>query len=64
MSSRTTAIPTWLTGALVSSRIAWSATESPRKIQMSPVRVISHASSRVRRDSAYGGSDVHGTIIA
>ena len=38
-------MPTWLTGALVTARIARSATETPRKIQTSPVRVRSTASS-------------------
>src|SRR3954447_26090314 len=40
-------MPTWLTGALVTARIARSATEAPRKIHTSPVRVSSTASSRV-----------------
>ena len=42
-------MPTWLTGALVSTRIAWSAVEWPRKSHRSPVRVRSTASSRVSR---------------
>ncbi len=43
-------MPTWFTGALVRVRIAWSAIESPRNSQMSPVRVSSAASSRVIRE--------------
>jgi hypothetical protein len=38
-------MPTWLTGALVSARIALSATDAPRKIHTSPVRVSSTASA-------------------
>ena len=45
MSSSTTAMPTWLTGALVSARIARSAIEAPRKTHTSPVRVSSTALS-------------------
>src|SRR5688500_6211646 len=45
MSSSTTAIPTWLTGALVSARIARSAREPPRNTHTSPVRVSSTALS-------------------
>src|SRR3954467_11057925 len=45
MSSRTTAMPTWLTGALVSARIARSAKEGPRHTHTSPVRVSSTAFS-------------------
>src|SRR5665811_1686763 len=44
-SSRTTAIPTWLTGALVMARIAWSAVDLPRNSHRSPVRVKSTAAS-------------------
>ena len=40
-------MPTWLTGLLVDSRIARSATDEPRKIHRSPVRVTSSASSSV-----------------
>src|SRR3954462_14995817 len=45
MSSRTTAIPTWLTGALVTARIARSASDGPRNTHTSPVRVSSTALS-------------------
>ena len=55
-------MPTWLTGALVSVRIAWSATERPRNSQRSPVRVSSTASSRLIR--ALPDLGAHGTIIA
>ena len=47
MSSSTTAIPTWFTGAFVITRIAWSAPERPRNSHRSPVRVSSTASSRL-----------------
>ena len=40
-------MPTWLTGALVTTRIAWSAAEVPRKSHRSPVRVRSTAWSSV-----------------
>ena len=40
-------MPTWLTGALVTTRIAWSAAERPRNSHRSPVRVRSTAWSRV-----------------
>jgi hypothetical protein len=43
MSSSTTAMPTWLTGALVKARIARSAIEAPRNTHTSPVRVSSTA---------------------
>jgi len=43
----TTDIPTWLTGLLVATWIARSATEWPRNSHTSPVRVNSIASSRV-----------------
>src|SRR5680860_1427337 len=46
-SSSTTAIPTWLTGALVRARIVRSAAEYPRKSHRSPVRVRSTAWSRL-----------------
>src|SRR3954449_10144775 len=38
-------MPTWLTGALVSARITWSASDGPRNTQTSPVRVSSTALS-------------------
>lgn len=41
-------MPTWLTGEFVAVWIARSATERPRKIQTSPVRVSSTASSSDR----------------
>ena len=48
-SSRTTAIPTWLTGELLAVWMTRSATVPPRKIQRSPVRVASTASSNGTR---------------
>ena len=41
-------MPTWLTGLLVTARIARSASERPRNSQMSPVDAVATASSRVR----------------
>ena len=38
-------MPTWLTGLLVTVRIARSASERPRKSQMSPVAAVPTASS-------------------
>ena len=46
MSSRTTDMPTWLTGLLVLTWMARSAAERPRNSQTSPVRVRSMALSR------------------
>src|SRR5688572_29422341 len=45
-SSSTTAMPTWLTGLLVSVWIARSAVERPRNSHRSPVRFIRTASSK------------------
>ncbi len=42
-----TTMPTWFTGALVNVRMARSASDVPRKSQMSPVAAASTASSRV-----------------
>ncbi|QXG76629.1 CxxxxCH/CxxCH domain-containing protein [Modestobacter sp. L9-4] len=42
-SSSTTAMPTWLTGALVTVWMARSASDPPRNTQTSPVRVSSTA---------------------
>ena len=44
-SSSATTIPTWLTGLLVTVWIARSASERPRKSQMSPVAAVATASS-------------------
>src|SRR4051794_32390974 len=43
-------MPTWLTGALVSVRMATSASERPRNSQMSPVAAGPSASSRESTD--------------
>ena len=45
-SSSATTMPTWLTGALVTVRMAMSATDAPRKSHTSPVEAMATASSR------------------
>ena len=57
----TTAIPTWLTGALVRVWIARSAAVRPRKSHRSPVRVRSTAASRVRCSGMAPSLDHGGT---
>src|SRR4051794_21750870 len=47
-SSRATTMPTWLTGLLVTVRMATSAAERPRNSQMSPVAAVATASSSGR----------------
>src|SRR5262245_36010109 len=51
-------MPTWLTGALVTARIAWSAGEAPRNSHRSPVRARSTAASNVSTASSIEGSPV------
>ncbi len=41
-------MPTWLTGLLVTVRIATSASERPRNSQMSPVAAVATASSSAK----------------
>src|SRR4051812_8157178 len=52
-SSSATTIPTWLTGLLVIVWIARSASERPRNSQMSPVRAVAIASSRLSTPVPY-----------
>jgi hypothetical protein len=61
-SSRTTAMPTWFTGALLAVWITRSATDPPRNSQRSPVRVASTATSRgtVSRRGSLGRGTVMG----
>src|SRR4051794_19540121 len=47
-SSSATTIPTWLTGLLVTARIAGSASERPRTSHRSPVAAVSRASPSCR----------------
>ena len=49
-------MPTWLTGALVTVRMAKSATEAPRNSHTSPVAATATASSRVISARVTGGN--------